>query len=386
MSSNNSNRSNLSSPNYGHDFVVSTTPTAINKGLWQYLSSSKEQPVTQLCFLVNRETGYPSEYISVEDLMEKTGNVNPFDIKPGTNYNDPRIAALTAALFSTGIQLKMGPPPGVSSHNLPGIVSLAKGTKAVEFNMYFSEITVVQNNPPSGWGGTGHWNVWAQPSGQPWYLTTIVDVLISDIDKQLSSTYFQQHPDEKAALISRLSGLESTGTAFSLQQLLFDLDNAALQGEVRFEGIPDGNPARSLVEEATLKLYTSYAKEQGKPLLALVALPHVEDESQLKLTGIERQVSFLKDSTGQELKDPTPEQLAVTTLDYLCATDGHPLPGARTFGWNWVMPEEVNHESGVIAINRNTLGNFIMNELMPSCQASCIIASPTVKTGPSGEV
>ncbi|KAI1118178.1 hypothetical protein F5Y14DRAFT_399421 [Nemania sp. NC0429] len=386
MSSNNLSRSHLSSPSYGYDFVVSTTQAAINKGLWQYLSSGKEQTVTQLCFLVNRDTGYPSEYISLEDLKKKTGGVNPFDIKPGTSYNDPRITALTAALFSTGLQLKLGPPPGVSPDNLPGIVSLAKGTKAVEFNMYFSEITVIQNNPPSGWGGSGHWNVWAQPSDQPWSLTTIVDILISDIDKELSTTYFEQHPEEKKALLEQLTGLESTGTAFSLQQLLFDLDNAALQGEVRFEGIPDGNPARDILADSTLELYTNYAKEQGKPLLALMALPHVEDKSQLKLTALERQVSFLKDSSGQEIKNPTDAELAVTTLDYLCATDGHPLPGATSFSWNWVTLDEVNRESGIIAINRNAFGNYIMNQLLPSCQETCIIAKPTVSTGPSGEV
>ncbi|KAI1261196.1 hypothetical protein F5Y18DRAFT_440733 [Xylariaceae sp. FL1019] len=342
MSSNNSNSSNVSSPSYGYDFVVSTTQTAINKSLWKYLSSGKEQSVTQLCFLVNPKTGFPSEYIAIEDLMKKHGTVNPFDILPGTNYNDPRIAALTAALFSTGIQLKVGPPPGVSSDNLPGIVSLAEGTKAVEFNI--------------------------------------------DIDKELSTTYFQQHSNEKEALLAQLSGLENTGTAFSLPQLLFDVNNAALQGEVRFEGIPDGNPARSLLEDATLALYKDYTKEQGNSLLALTALPHIEDQSQLELTGIERQVSFLKDSAGQELKDPSPEQLAVTTLDYLCAMDYHPHPGAKTFNWNWVMPEDVNRASGVISINRNTLGNSIMNEILPSCQQSCIIAHPTVSTGPSGEV
>jgi hypothetical protein len=49
---------------------------------------------------------------------------------------------------------------------------------------------------------------------------------MKDLDKSLDTPYFNTHPDEKLALQRQLENLSAT--AFSLQQLLFDLDNAAL--------------------------------------------------------------------------------------------------------------------------------------------------------------
>jgi hypothetical protein len=94
---------------------------------------------------------------------------------------------------------------------------------------------------------------------------------------------------------------------------------------------------------------------------------------------MERQVSKLKDGQGVEITNPTADQVNATTLDYLCATDDHPLPGASTFSWNWMTPDTINDESGVIAINRNTIANFFLAELLPLCEVCCLVTQCSVK-------
>jgi hypothetical protein len=156
----------LSCEKYGYDFVVATTQASINSGLLQFLAEGN-QPILYLCFLVDPQTGNPSTQITFDELLTKTNNVNPFDIPAGTPYDDPRIAPITTALFNIGIKMQIGLPKGVMPKDLLPMVTLGSSASDVGFNLYCSEFTVIQNQPSSGWGNPGSWNVWSQPLGQP---------------------------------------------------------------------------------------------------------------------------------------------------------------------------------------------------------------------------
>ncbi|KAK8219147.1 hypothetical protein M8818_000878 [Zalaria obscura] len=375
------NDSNLSSPKYGYDFVLSTTQASINSGLLEYLSQ-EGQPIAYICFLADKNTGNPTQQIALDDLLIQTKGVNPFDIPDGTAWNDPRIQVLTKALFVCGVKIQMGLPPGVLPKDLPEpVVVLGNSANNVRFNMYCSQFSVIQNTPPSGFGGTGVWNVWSQRPGFPWYVDTTVDLITEDLDSELNTPYFNNHPKEKAALLAQLTNLSST--AFSLQQLLFDLDNAVLQSVPTFEGIPAGSNAEAILQKSFVSIYSTNAKQYGQPLLSVNAVAQqTPDPSQLHLTGIERQVSTLVDeSSGVPIQNPTPVQQSATTLNYLCAVNHNPLPGAASFSWNWVEPTNIESESGVIAINRNTIANYFMKELqlLPSVRNSCVAVTTSVK-------
>lgn len=135
---------------YGYDFVVSTTQASINSGLLEYFSQGN-QPVTYMCFLAaNKKTKTPPQQISLEDLMKKTGGINPFDIPDGTDYDDDRITVLTRARFVCGFKMQIGLPPGFLPKDLPPVVVLGNSANNVLFRMYCSQFSVVQNSPPDG--------------------------------------------------------------------------------------------------------------------------------------------------------------------------------------------------------------------------------------------
>jgi hypothetical protein len=366
-----SNQSFLSSPKYGYDFVVATTQASINAGLKEYLDTI-DQPVMYLCFLVD-ENGNPSKYVDLDTFKTMTGGIDPFTIPDQTQYNDPRITTVTQNRFAVGLKLKLGLPANVPLEDLPLIVDLGNAANNVAFNLLASEFQIVQNNPPSGWVGKGSWQVLSQPSDQPWYFSTKVNLVYQDLDNELNTPYFNQYPDQKQALLNQLQNINSG--AFSLQQLLFDLDNAALQSIPSIEGVVKGSNADLVLTKYFIDYYFDSIRKHGEPVLSVHAVANAPDGASLRLTGMEREVAQFVDGNGVVVSNPTFEQKQVTTLAYLCATNNNPLPGAASFNWNWVEPSDVGNESGVISVNRNTLADYYQKILMPIVSQSCIKVS-----------
>ncbi|QPC59453.1 hypothetical protein HYE67_001684 [Fusarium culmorum] len=373
------NQSNLSNPKYLYDFVVSSTQESINVGLVQYLQNTgRKQPVTYLCFLAD-DNGDPAKEVTLDEILEQSGGINPFDIPAGTDWDDERIQKLYEIRLVCAIRLQTGIPPGCIV-NVPNkgpqlqlpepIVNLGKSSEAVAFNMYCSDIAVIKNNIPSGWGSKGSWDWFQQPTGEPWYIKTQTNLLNEDLDKELDTEYFRNHPDEREALKRKLDNL--SGSAFSLQQLLFNLQNAVAQTAPTFAGVTD-ETASYLLGKSFINLWSKIAKDQGLPLVGVTAVAQCPDGSPLLLTGLERWVSQVVDPiSGETIKDPSELQRSATTLNYLCATDGHHLPGASSFSWNWIEPQEVSQSSGVISINRNTMADYLAKQILPLAQSSCI--------------
>jgi hypothetical protein len=371
--------SNLSD-GYNYDVVVSTTQESINAGLIQYLSNTKtSQPYTYLFFLVD-DQGTPSIQISLPELLEKTGGINPFEIPSGTPTTDPRVLKFQGARMGCAIRLKAGIPPGMLK-NVDGkgpqivlpapVVTLGSSANNVNFNMYCQDITIIDYNPGGGWGAAGWWTWYTQPSGKPWFINVKADLVSKDLDKSLKTPYFDANPKEKELLLSKLNNL--SGTAFSLQQLLFDLDNAAVQTTPEFAGLESNPKATYLLGTAFKGIWSKQAKERGEPLIGITAVPQVADSSPLKLTGLERSVSPVIDpSSGIQISNPSDIEVGATTLNYLCVTNGRPMPSVHSFTWNWIDPQDLALSSGVIAIKRSTIAEYIVGQMLPSAQRSCI--------------
>lgn len=375
-----SNQSNLSSEHYGYDFVVATTQASINSGLKEYLNASN-QPETIICFLADIN-GLPTIQKTLSELKAETGGINPFDIPDGTTDDDPRITTLTNKRFMVGLKIKMGLPPGVLPKDVPSIVDLGASANNVSFNLFCSELVIIQNVPSGGFVNNGRWNVWTQPSGTPWYFKSTVNLLYSDLKAELDTLYFNNHPAQKQALLNKLKNLE-TG-AFSLQQLLFDLDNAELQSIPTIEGMDSGSSAESVLTRSFINIYSKNMKTYGSPVLSVRAVTNSPDESSLRLTGMEREVNQFVDERGVVIQNPTAAQKEVVTLDYLCAANNNHLNVASSFDFNWVDPTDVDNVSGVISINRNTLAKYYQKLLMQHAKQSCLKAWTTVKTDGGG--
>ncbi|KAI7763106.1 hypothetical protein LZL87_013608 [Fusarium oxysporum] len=378
------NQSNLSNPKYGYDFVVATTQESINAGLVQYLQNTgKNQDYTSLCFLAD-ENGDPRSETSLEEILRLSGGINPFDIPDGTDWKDERIQKLCEVRLICAIRMRSGIPPGCIV-NVPNmgpqillpepIVTLGKTSESVTFNMYCSEITIIKNNVPSGWGSKGSWTWFNQPPKQPWYVKTQTNLLNSELDKNLDTPYFNAHPKERDALKLQLQNLSDS--AFSLQQLLFNLQNAIAQTVPTFVGVTD-ETASYLLGKSFIYIWSKIAKQYGLPLIGVTAVAQHPDGSPLRLTALERWVSPVIDaSSGEQIKNPSAVQIAATTLNYLCATDGHPLPGASSFSWNWIEPQDLAQSSGVLSIKRDTMVRYLVDQIVPKARSNCI--KPNVK-------
>ncbi|KAB8075476.1 hypothetical protein BDV29DRAFT_171791 [Aspergillus leporis] len=247
--------------------------------------------------------------------------------------------------------MQMGIPLGHTPQTLPQIATLNTASN-VTFNLFCRQVTVVSIK----WGRKGAiGNVFKQPEGppgKPWIMKMCVDLTITGLHEKLDTPYFNNHPKVKDQLLKALDNL--SGTAFSLQQLLFDLDNTILETVPDFSSVDDED-ARGVLEHYFRDLYVKTANEHGLPLVALTAVAQPKDESTLHMTAFARIVNPLKDSNGNPYTNPTASQQAVTTLDHLCAVNNNPVPRISSLDWNWVQPQDDNDSSGVISINRNIL-------------------------------
>ncbi|KAJ3533320.1 hypothetical protein NM208_g8041 [Fusarium decemcellulare] len=355
---------------YGVSFVVSTTQLSINSAMEQYLFETKSsQPDNFLCFLTDPVSKDTSQ-IDLNDLKTKTGGIDPFEIPDGTPMTDPRVQTLTKSGFAFGIKMRMGLPPknasGKSDLKIPPIVELRDSAQDVIFRMFCSELQVaygLNSSSPS-------WNVWSQQPGSPCYAETVVDLKNADLDKELNTAYFNQNPDLKTAMQTHIENMSDT--AFSLQQLLFDLDSVVLQTNPSFVGVPDN--VRSVLEQYFVTFYIDAAKSAGEPLIAITPVPQdTPDPSPLQMTSFERQVSKYKDANGDAFQSPTPEQAAMSTLDHICMTGGTPLPDYTPFPWNWVQTQEAKSQGGVVAISREVFWKYLHDDIfVPAAYQRCL--------------
>lgn len=380
----------LSGPKYGYDFVVATTQASINSGLLEYLDRMAQQPVTQVFYAIDPVSRLPTKQLSLAELLERTkgpgfpSGINPFDVPANSPYDDPRITALTKAFFVVGLEVQVGLPDGVPLDQLPPIVELGEDAHAVTFRMFCKKIKLIQNSPGS-WGQPGAWNTYSQaealrqppqaglPKAQPWYVETRTNLTMADLDGELDTPYFRNNPKEKAAILAKLNNL--SGTAFSLQQLFFDLDTAALSNTLpKFPTVPAHSVASSILQDNFVDMYSQACKDKGLPLLAVSVIgTDQKDASRLQMTSFERQVSPLRDDQGNKIKNPSQADKAVTTLDNLCMVGNKKNPGAAAggFTWNWVKPSLANSESGICAINRQVFAQHVFDQLKQSITQSC---------------
>ncbi|EWG53323.1 hypothetical protein FVEG_11781 [Fusarium verticillioides 7600] len=358
---------NLSNPKYGYDFVISTTQASINSDLCMYLHNNI-LPCNYFCFLSvcrlmsqsdnlkgmiplppvkpANQVQTPSNAnavvpVTLEDLVAKTGGVDPFKIPRDTPHTDPRVQALTKVGFAVGVKIRMGLPPGVEPKDLSPILELGDVANFATFNILCSDFHIVENELGTSASPDGKWNVWRQPSGRPWTLKT-------------------WHVLQSA-------------------QLLLDMDNATVQNVPVIEGMRHGSRAHLVVSGQLGNIWTAFTKQCHCPPISVVAVPQTSsDPSKLHLKSFDLQVNRVKDSNGDTVKNPTKEQLAATTLDYRCTTSGTQLPPAKHFSWNWVEPTSVNSESGVVAIKREVFGQYLLDAIIPKIKKYCITTDPVV--------
>jgi hypothetical protein len=343
-------QSNLSAT--GFDYVVAVTQDSINGALEDYLYPPHQQPEIVLCYVYDTN-GNPTA-IDYSTFVTTANNTDPFAVPDGTSSSDSRVQNLNTANFAFAIKGKLGLSPGVA--DLPPIVVLKPGQSAVTYTLMFAEF--VATEIIYGPRNSMKWVNKSQPSGQPWTFETLVDLNFQDSDFTNLSPAAQQ----------RLKDLGDPGM-FSIQQLYYDLNNAALESTPTFNDIPSNSLINSFMQSdfvstywTALKKAEQNAQSAGEVFGFGAKQKSGAPPSSLRVTDLN---FFTPAAVGTEG--------APLALNYLCATDNDPLPDTTHagFDWNWIEPADASQYDGVAALNRNTLARYYDARLRGYAEQNC---------------
>ncbi|CEJ59902.1 hypothetical protein PMG11_08502 [Penicillium brasilianum] len=356
------NQSQLSQ--YRFDFVVAVTQASINATMKAYLRTCPE-PEIKVCYVVGHDpvtSQVVPEEIPYEKLLELTDNVDPFtvDIPSSNPETCPNFQKLLKAKFMTGFKVRMGIPVGADLATIPDIVGLRADTATVKYNLICSEFIVaaLQNE----WG-TYSWLQKAQDPKKPWLYSATVDLRMGEVPDSAYSKLPQVVQDQ----IKNLSG-----SAFSIQQLLFDLSNAGLSSAPRIDGVDPGSALETILNRFFVSKYVANLRKMGDPMLGCAVVPKETDKSTLRLTDLNFSINpYIDPKTDDAVLPPgTPEQ-NLACLNYLCAVDNHVLPPPTRFPWNWLQGNENADHDGIVSINRNNLRDWLEPSLHKVVKKHC---------------
>jgi len=342
------NQSNLGNPQYGYDLVVATTQESINATMKEYLYNTVFPTVRM--YWNQDEEGNPVP-VSYDELMKQTNGTDPLTVQSWTSGDPmtPEIEHINNSDFYFAFEAAIGIPGGLDPSQIPDIVTLQVNSNSVIFNLLCASFTVVTCT----FGRHGLISVLnvSQPDDAPWMFTSTVALkdifdnenLPPDVQDQLNNL----GPD-----------------AFSVQQLLFDLDNAALESVPTISGIEPGTPAYNALSQVFVGAYFEAMKEEAQPVLNYAILPNTTsnyDPSTFTLTDLGLEVSPYVNPTTQKQ-----DVLNLNTLNYLGAINNNPLPASVQFGWNWVEQSEEADFNGVVSIRSDNFIECLRVQFSPS--------------------
>lgn len=348
----------LSSPRYGYPLVVATTQRSINATMKAYLAALT-QPLVEICYVAD-ELGNPQP-ISLAELMQRSGGVDPFTVPAGTNPDsDPSLLALRAARFMVGFKAQIGLPPGLPPLEIPDIVVFGQDHASVTFRLICASFQVVALR--IGGYGPASWLNAQQPEGAPWMFVSTVNLREVTVGSQ---DYGTLPPAVQASIASYGPG------TFGVQQLLFDLDKASLRGVPSIEGVEPGSTLYTVLQQDFLGTYFAQMQADGQPVLGCTVTRIGQTRSTLEVTNVALQLGPHVDESGQIVPAPTPQQQQSATLNYLCAVDNqNPLPPVP-FGWNWLQSGDA--VDGVVALNRDVFAAHIRDQISPYARRACVL-------------
>ncbi len=349
-------QSNLSDPKFGYDLVVAVTQASLNATMKQFLAGLTAPEVVS-CYVYDQNNNLVP--IGYDDLKKQAKGSDPFQVPDGANPNtDQDLINLAAANYAGGFKARLG-LPDVSLPSIPAIMTLSSGTNApVLFNLLCAEfqITGFEYGPR----GRATWIDQSQPSGasaSPWYFAANVALNSSPIDPNSPPAHATD------AVKNRINELkQSIGAgAFSVQQLFLALDTAILKSTPTIVGIPVGWTVWELISSVFLGAYMTQMRANGTPVLGYAITLDRPDRSTLQLGAMSYETCALLNGS-QPILDPTPQQQAAATFDYL-GTTGTTPPTATLFPWNWVELGEVSSFSGVQSVRRAIFVDFFASLL-----------------------
>ena len=210
-------------------------------------------------------------------------------------------------------------------------------------------------------------NISQPTAGDAWVYSALVNLDLANVP----SSQWGDLPPAVRAKVKNLSG-----TAFSVQQLVFDLANATLTASTpTLTGVPA--KFKAVLNDIIVTEYFKASQAKGQPIVG-VAVKQPPSTATLELTGLNFMVNPYMDAGGVPQPRPTNAQKQQASLNYLCTTRGDFSPAPSRFTWNWLDSQQLEKSDGVVAINRNTLARYFTQQLSGFAAANCYNASVNV--------
>lgn len=347
----------LSSPRYGYAIAVATTQQSINATMKAYLSTLS-QPLVEICYVADK-AGNPTP-IPYQELLQRAHGSDPFKVPAGADPNTNQdLINLKTARFMVGFKARIGLPPGLKPLEVPDVVTFGLSTTNVTFSLMCSEFLVVSLNPGGGYDPAS-WLSESQPSGKPW-------IFQSQVNLQQLTVGSDKYNTLPPAVREAISGYHA-GT-FGVQQLLFDLDNAALETVPKIVGVNPGSNLYTVLLRDFIGVYFDQCQKDGQPVLGCTVTRIGPDRSTLKVTNVQMQVGPYVDGNGQIIQNPTRELQNLATLNYLCTVENETPPPPVPFSWNWLGAGE--GVDGVVALNRNKFARYVRDQVYEAASRCC---------------
>ena len=343
-------QSNLTS--MGYDLVVAVTQDSINTAMLEYLSQGNFPVFAQY---YNQDANGNPVAVDLATLLTQTNNTNPFDVPNWNSTETPVPASITNidnSSFWYAFQAQLGLPPGYTPTTYPNIITLNPAAQTVTFTLLCSQFQVVAGT--FGRQGLTSYLNSSQPSGDAWLFTSTVP-----LQSLLSNNNLP--PNVQAQL-------DNYGAnAFSVQQLLYDFDNAALESVPVLTGVTQGTPLANALNEGFIGAYFTAMQQAGQPVLGYSINTNNPSPFQSSLI-----ISDMNFETSQYTPPSIP---ALNTFNYVCGVGSDTVPATLSqFPWNWIETTEESSYNGAIAISKNIFTTFLNNELINIAKANCYLA------------
>jgi hypothetical protein len=247
--------SDLNNPYHG-DFVFAVTQGSINAVMMDYISTPPFPEVT--CVWVMSTGSHPQpEQINFKELLKRADNSNPFKVPDNADpKSNQDLKNLAKARFLGGFKAQMGLPSGLPED--ANMVTLGADVTSVKFDLMCSEFDVVQYTP----GGDYTEPSWMHKSqtNQPWIFESRVNLQLVKFEGKIATL--------PRAVQDRINALQLQEGTFSIQQLLFILDNPGNATPPAIIGVANPSLLYTWLEEYFVGAYWATMKANKQLVLA----------------------------------------------------------------------------------------------------------------------
>lgn len=338
--------SNLSDAHYGYDMVTGVTQTSVNATMMEWLSAYQGSLFT-MAYVYDETTKMPA--LTDYDTLVTNLGFDPFTVNTLT---DSQNSALLAQKFMFAFQIEMGLPNFPLDKISPMVVLNQEGS-TVTYNMVCKTFKIIDlqanNYGPSTWI-----NLDQSTGDAPWNIQFNVDL---NLVKDSVTNKFHLLPTSVQNEIKNLGE-----DMFSVQQLYFDLNTAALSSSFEVVGLKSTSQASVYLTTVFLKQYVAEVAKDGGVMLGFGVVSDTPFPQNVSLvpTDLNFEVSAYK-VDGKATAD-----FSAYTLNYLIMANNKTMPSAVPFAWNWIDKDNLSAFAGSVAINRNTFADFLNTLLSPS--------------------